>query len=91
VGDVVSFSLCAVLRAEMRVSLYKILFHFTALVWESIIRVLTPPTCTAYPIAILLHDYCVIYDPPPTPLLYAIHHTILVMTISCKGQDAGES
>ena len=24
--------------------------------------------------------------PPPTPLVYAIHHTILVITISCKGQ-----
>ena len=24
--------------------------------------------------------------PPPTPLLYAIHHTILVMAILCKGQ-----
>jgi len=71
------------------VSLYKILFHFTALVWESIILVLLPPTCKAYPIAILLHDYCAIYDPSPTPLLYAIHHTILVMTISCKGQDTG--
>ena len=28
--------------------------------------------------------------PPPTPPLYAIHHTSSVMTISCKGQvDAG--
>jgi len=24
------------------------------------------------------------YDPPPTLLLYAIHHTILVMAVSCK-------
>jgi len=46
---------------------------------------IAPPTCRAYPIAILLHDYCAIYDPPPTPLLYAIHHTILVMAMSCKG------
>ena len=71
-----------------RISLYKILFHVAALVWESIILVLLPPTCKAYPIAILLHDFCAIYDPPPTPLLYAIRHTILVMTISCKGQRA---
>jgi len=28
-----------------------------------------------------------IYALPPTPLVYAIHHTILVMAISCKGQD----
>jgi len=26
--------------------------------------------------------------PPPTSLVYAIHHTILVMTISCEGQLA---
>jgi len=47
---------------------------------------LPPPTCTAYPIAILLHDYCAIYAPPSTLSLYAIHHTILGMAISCKGQ-----
>ena len=45
-------------------------------------------TCKAYPIAILLHAHCAIYAPQPTPLLYAIHHTILVMAISCKGQIA---
>jgi len=45
-----------------------------------------PPSCKAYPIAILLHDYRAIYAPPPTPLLYAIYHTILMMAISCKGQ-----
>jgi len=27
-----------------------------------------PPTCKAYPIAILLHDHCAIYAPPPNPL-----------------------
>ena len=36
--------------------LYKILFHFKALLWESIILVLPPPTCKAYPTSILLHD-----------------------------------
>jgi len=25
-------------------------------------------------------------SPPPTPLLHAIHYTVLVITISCKGQ-----
>ena len=68
-------------------SLYKRVFYFTALLWESIILVLPPPTtCKAYPTALLLHDCCAIYDPPSTPLLYAIHHTILAMTILCKGQ-----
>jgi len=37
-------------------------------------------------IAILLRDYCAIYDLSPAPLLGAIHHTILAMAISCKGQ-----
>jgi len=27
--------------------------------------------------------------PPPTPVVYDIHHTILVITISCKGQIPG--
>jgi len=44
-----------------------------------------PPIYKAYPIAILLHDHCAIYAPPPTPSFYAIHHTILVIAISCKG------
>jgi len=39
---------------------------------KSIISLLHPPTCTARTIAILLHFYCVIYDAPPTPLLYAL-------------------
>jgi len=48
---------------------------------------LLPPTiCIARTIAIRLHDYCAIYYAPPTPLLYAIHHTILVKARSCKGQ-----
>ena len=43
-------------------------------------------TCIARTITILLHVYCARNDAPPTPLLYAIHYTILVMAISCKGQ-----
>jgi len=39
----------------------------------------------------LLQYYCVTFaqdmTPPPTLPLYAIHHTILVMTISCKGES----
>ena len=69
-----------------RFGLYKILYRFKALLWESIMLLFPPPTCKAYPIAILLHAHCAIYALPPTPLLYAIHHTILVMAISCKGQ-----
>jgi len=50
---------------------------------------IAPTPHSAYPIAILLHGHCAIYALPPTPLLYAIHHTILVMTVSCKGQLGG--
>jgi len=46
-----------------------------------------PHTHKAYPIVILLHNYCATYAPPLTPSVYAIHHTILVIAISCKGQD----
>ena len=68
------------------VGLYKRLFHFKALLWESIILSLPSPTCKAYPIALLLHVHCAINASPPTSPYYAIHHTILVMEISCKGQ-----
>jgi len=47
-----------------------------------------PPTCKAYPLAILLHDHCAIYVPPPPPALYAIHHTILVITYRVKAKAA---
>jgi len=50
-----------------KLSLYKILFHFRALLREYIILRLPPPTCKAYPIAILSHDYSAICAPPPTP------------------------
>ena len=73
-------------KAELLISLYKIFVPFTACVDESIFLLLPPPTCIAYTIAILLQCYCAIYDPPPTPLVYAIHHAILVMAISCEGQ-----
>jgi len=72
------------------VSFYKILFHFKASLWESII-LLSPPTCKAYTIAILLHSYCAMYAPPPTPPFYAVNHTIWVMAISCKGQFPSRS
>ena len=47
---------------------------------------IAPPTCIVY----LWQYYCTTIaqytPPPPTPPFYAIHHTILVMAISCKGQ-----
>ena len=72
----------------MQFSLYKLWFHFKSVLGESIILLLPPPTYKAYPIAILVHDHCAIYAPPPIPPSYTMHHTKLVMAISCKGQDA---
>jgi len=66
--------------------LYKIFFYFEAFVHESTILSFHAPTCIAHPGAILFHDCWAVYDPPPTSRLYIIHRTILVITISCKGQ-----
>jgi len=58
-------------------SFYKILFHFKAILWESIILLYPPPTRKAYPIAVLLHDHCAIYAPPHRPpllMLYTIQY-----------------
>jgi len=70
----------------MQVGLYNIFFYFGAFVHESINLLVPHPTCVAHTIALLLHDYCAMYDPPSTPLVYAIHHTVLAMGISCKVQ-----
>ena len=68
--------------------LYKILFYFEPLWWESIILLCPPPpSCKAYPIAILLHDHCAIYPPHHRPLFNAKHNPISVMAISCKGRS----
>ena len=61
-------------------------FYCEAVVHESIILLSPPATCTSLTIARLLHVYCAIYDASPAPLVYAIQHTILVITISCNGQ-----
>jgi len=54
-------------------------------VYESIVLTFVRLACVAHTVVILLHDYWAIYDPPSTSFVYAIHHTILVITISCKG------
>ena len=50
--------------------------------------ILACPSVSALPTR--KHDYCATIapytTPPPTPPVYAIHHSILVMAISCKGQ-----
>jgi len=57
-------------------------------VHESSIPSLPPPSCAAHTVAILLQYYCALYNAPPTALLYATHHTILLMAVSCKCQRA---
>ena len=55
------------LGSNYELRLHKLLFHFKALLGESIILLLPPVTCKAYPGVILLHDHYAIYAPPPTP------------------------
>ena len=59
-------------------------FTLRPFVHESIIIVLPTPTCIAHTVAILLLYHCAIFEPPPTPHVYAIHHTILCIAIACK-------
>jgi len=77
---------CVCLCMWYWISLYKILFRLKGLLCESIILVLPPSTCKAYPIATILHDHCSIYALPSTFLRmpYTIHS--IVMAISCKGR-----
>jgi len=49
---------------KLRVSLNKRFVYFEAFVHESVIPLPPPPTCIAHTIAVLLHDYSAIYDPP---------------------------
>jgi len=68
-----------------QVSLYKIFVHVEAVVHEStIFYPLRPPALPT-----LVQYYCTTFGqyttPVPTSRLYAIHHTIMVITIWCKG------
>jgi len=80
-----AISVPAVTHTAFRLGLHKIFVHFNAIVNEPH-HCTAPPTCKAHTVAIVLHDYCAMNAPPPTLLLYGIHHTILVMAILCKGQ-----
>jgi len=44
------------------------------------------PYCFNTIARLLLHVYWAIYNPPPEPLVYAIHHTTLAIAISVKDQ-----
>ena len=73
------------------VGLHKKFVRFEAVVHGPIMRFLPPTTCIADTTAMLFYGYCAIIDSFPAPPLLshtAIHHTILVITISCEGQSA---
>ena len=76
-------------KVSQGLSLNKTLFYFKALLWESFVILLPPPAAKPT----LLQHYCTTIAQhtrrPPTPPFHAIHHTILVMAISCKGQVLG--
>jgi len=67
-----------------RIGLYKIFLYFDSFVHESIVLSFLPPICIGHTVAILLRASWAVYDPSSTSLLYALHHTILVKTISCE-------
>jgi len=50
---------------------------------ESIIHVVPSPLVLPHNSAILLHDYCAVYD---APRAYAIHHTILAIQYRVKAK-----
>jgi len=54
------------------VGLYKIIFYYEAFVHESNILVFPPPTCIGHTVAILLHDFGAVYE-PPSDLPFACH------------------
>jgi len=79
------------LARPLDLGLYKIFVHAIAFLHLSIIIVLPPP----YALLTLSPHDCTTnaQDATPhlTPLVYAVHHTILGMTISCKGQARPQS
>jgi len=77
-------------RTTGELGLYKIFVYFKAFMHEIILPFLPLRICIAHTIAILLHDYCALHYPLPTPLLYAVNHTKLELAISCKGQAVEE-
>jgi len=76
---------------EAQVDLHKILSHFKALLWESIVLLLPHPTYKAYAIAILLHDHCAINAPPPTPPLWFRQARVPAGARRCSSGAAGGS
>ena len=65
-------------------------YVFTSKLFYTNLSCFYPNTCIAHGTTILLHDYCLLYDPHPPrpPLLYAMHYIILAMAILCEGPVA---
>jgi len=68
-------------------SLYKIFVHFEAFMYASQSSLYCLPTLA---LPAIVQYYCTAIaqytTPPRPPIAYAIHHTILAMSILCKGQ-----
>jgi len=56
-----------VVQGALQLGRYKIFFYFESFVHESNLLSFLPPTCIAHPVAIPLHDYRAVYDPPLDP------------------------
>jgi len=69
-----------------QIGVYKIFVYSKAFVRVRIIPFLPLPICSAHTNAIRVYAFCPIYDASPTSPLHAIHHTQLILAISCKGQ-----
>jgi len=63
--------------------------HYNAILQYSIILVLPPPSALLTLLQYYRTTIAQYTTPHPTPLLNAIHHTILAVAISCKGQGGG--
>ena len=72
-------------RGELTLGLYKNYFTCFCVCKHQSSLLLPPPIFITHTTAILLRDFGAIYDLSPSLPIYGIHHTILVMTISCKG------
>ena len=73
-------------RGGSQPGLYKMLFCLWACVHESILFSAHPPLVEAPDLPIIAHTIAQYHVSPPTPRYCNIYHTILAMTISCKGQ-----
>jgi len=75
-------------EARLGVSLYKIVFYFNAFSYEPILFFVNTPFVAAPLPLFIAHSIAQCKVSPRLPCI-AMHHTILVRAISCKGQVGG--